>query len=460
MSELAKGNVIDIISSPEDVVVCHEAAAYAGRVVTGDTVQLEYIPETTLDKLALAEAGDRRAMLSVAANVHTELVEWTRKTKNIVQSRSEVLPNGTIMQHGHSWRDIQANTLISRTESAVLQQRAHIELAHNFRIEQYVKDGTLSDYYFVVVSPVPDYLSPDEAEKEAFFAESMSLAVQATTVDTYGVLTESAFVAGADGRDQPRFDIATIQNVYESLGVSIAGCSSEDILARPLLVHKSLMSHGVADFVRLYDSMSGQQRFFGIKGATGDYSTFADTCFQDERQFDALAMHITEQLIAERRLFNEPIDVVRRIATLAKRNLVARSQYDTAIDPLVFGREAAAHIEQVRALLEQGNIEGAQVELKKAQATAKGGACGTFSGAERQESEGKESDWSGGSKEKFAKCKSCKSFKFEIGGCKICEDCVKKPWVMQKAWDEYIKEEKKRRTIQKMNTLVPDKEAA
>ena len=460
MSEQARGSVIDIASSPEDLLLRHEAAAYAGRVIAGDTLILDYIPETTLDKLALAEAGDRRAMLSVAANVHTELVEWTRKTKNIVQSRSEVLQDGSIVQHGHAWRDIQANTLLRRTESAVLQQRARTELVHNFRIEQFVQDGTLADHYFLVVSPVPDYLSSEVAEKEAFFAESMSLAVQATTLDTYGVLTESAFVAGADGRDQPRFDVATIQRVYAALGVNIADCSSEEILARPLLIPKSMLSHGVADFVKLYDELSGEQRFFGVKGATGDYDTFADTCFQDERQFDELALRITQQLIAERGLFAEPIDVVHRIATLAKRNLVARSQYDTTIDPLVFGREAATHIERVRMLLERGDVIGAQSALKKAQETAKGGACGTYSGAERQQSENGEQDWSGGSKEKFAKCKSCKSFKFEIGGCKICEDCVKKPWVMQKAWDEYVKEERKKRTTQKSKAIERLREAA
>ena len=153
----------------------------------------------------------------------------------------------------------------------------------------------------------------------------MSLAIQATSQDKYGVLTESAFAAGSDGRDTPRFDVATLVKVYDYLGVDISGATSEEILARPLLIHKTLMQNGVSDFVKLYDHFAGGNRFFGAPGASGNYNTFAEKCFEREREFDQLAIHITKRLINERTTFTNPMQLVRRISWLAKHYLVQRS---------------------------------------------------------------------------------------------------------------------------------------
>lgn len=444
-------HVIDVATSSEFKHAPEVAAEFIGTLVTREHVGVEevkiYTPQTTLDKLRLAEVGDAEATLSVAANVHSELVEWARKTKNIMSSRSQLKQDGQVSQSGHDWRDVQANTILRRKDSSLLQARAPIETVNNFRMELAIQNGALADYWFVASSLVPGHFTADQAEKEAFFAEEMSASIQATTLDAYGVLTECAFVAGADNRDAPRFDIATMKAVYAELGINVSGCTTEEILARPLLIHKSMMPNGVSDFVKLYDKHAGEGRFFGVKGATGEYDNFAEFCFDREREFDELTSIITEKLIDERHTFNVPEDVVRRISQLAKHNLVDWAKTDLSIDPRIFGYEAANFLQQVREHLEHGNVQEANKLMKKAHQTAKGGACGTFSGAEGGYADpktGKDSDWSGGSKEKLAKCKSCKSFKFEIGGCKICEDCVKRPWVMQKAWDDFKKEKKEK----------------
>ena len=455
MSDQIHPRVIDVAFMRDDEHARREAAIFMGSLTMRDSTELVPVkpPETLLDKLWQAEQGDKQALLAVGSNIHTELVEWTRKTKNIVQVRSQILPDAQLVQHGHLWRDIHANTLINRTDSAVLQRRAPIETINSFRIEESLKKGTLKDYLHIVCSSVPDDLTAEKADKEGFFGESMSLAIQATSQDKYGVLTESAFAAGADGRDSPRFDVATLVKIYEYLGIDISDATSEEILARPLLIHKSLMPHGVSDFVKLYDHFAGGDRFFGVVGATGSYDSFADNCFEREREFDELAGRITSRLIDERATFSNPMQLVRRISWLAKHYLVERSLEDTSIDPVIFGYEAAWHIANVRQFLDSGQTEKAAEATHEAHKTAKGSSCLSFSGADGSNDP---EDWSGGSTEKFAKCQSCKSFVLEVGGCKICESCTKQPWIMEHAWRKFQQEQKQQKADAKKKERAPE----
>ena len=106
---------------------------------------------------------------------------------------------------------------------------------------------------------------------------------------------------------------------------------------------------------------------------------------------------------------------------------------------------------------DSGDLTGAKEAIKEAQKTAKGGACNTTSPAD---GDGGPDDWSGGSKEKFAKCQSCKSFVLEVGGCKICESCTKRPWVMEQAWRKYQQEQKQQKAEAKKKeqmTELPEK---
>lgn len=447
MGETSNTNVIDVAASAEFQHASEAAAMFIGEVVSKKLLRIydvhETAPLTTLDMLHLAESGDEQAWLSVAANVHTELVEWTRKTKNIVQSRSWVNEDGQVSQHTHNWRHVQANTILYR-QDAILQSRAPIETTNNFRIETAIQNGTLQNYWFVASSLVPDNLTPEQADKVGFFGDSMSASIQATTLDSYGVLTESAFVAAVDSRGGLRFDVDTLRAVYNFLGVGISSCNTEEILARPLLIHKSIMPNGVSDFVKLYDYFAGSQRFFGVKDEIGIYDSFADVCREREKEFNDLAATITQRLIAERHELTHPDEFVKRLSYLAKHYLVQRAIVDNSIDLRVFGAEAAHYLAASRWHLEQGNTKEAEQAIEMAHKTAMGGSCVTYSPADGTFDPTKE-DWSGGKKEKFAKCQSCKSFKLEIGGCKICEDCVKRPWVREKAWADFLKEQKKQK---------------
>ena len=165
MSDQIHPRVIDVAFMRDDEHARREAAIFMGSLTMRDSTELVPVkpPETLLDKLWQAEQGDKQALLAVGSNIHTELVEWTRKTKNIVQVRSQILPDAQLVQHGHLWRDIHANTLINRTDSAVLQRRAPIETINSFRIEESLKKGTLKDYLHIVCSSVPDDLTAEKS---------------------------------------------------------------------------------------------------------------------------------------------------------------------------------------------------------------------------------------------------------------------------------------------------------
>jgi hypothetical protein len=285
-------------------------------------------------------------------------------------------------------------------------------------------------------------MSREELTDAGFFADTMSVAVQATTASHEGLTTESGFVAGVKTPGGNQHDKQTVDKVAANLGADYSNKSATEIIDTPMLIHKSLMPNGVIDLVKLYDEAAGGT-FFGESKPIQDYSRYLEFCKQREESYLPKIQLAMGELLAEAPNIKTPTSATRKLHKVSEKNMLAQAVYDKNINPLVFGREAAFYIERARLHSDHGNTELADVAIKKAQPLARSSSCpsGVKSGETAASEVGvnKKSEtetWHGGKKHYNAKCNCCKKVKSQVGACHICEDCVKNPGKMQAVYDK------------------------
>lgn len=329
---------------------------------------------TLLDAVRQAAEGDTEAYAMVRNNVATDVIERTIKSGHITKVRLETDADGHIMQHGQTAIDIQKNSLRYAADSPFMRRRTEAETRNMFRIDEAHRQGLLADYAFVVFSPAPDDTTTAEMAEAGFFTDTLSCAIQVTTAEADGLSVESAFVAGKAAWDAPRHDLTTLGEMGESLGVALADKSTAEILDTPLLVHKSLLPHGVVDLVKLYDASAGGT-FFGEAKPRQDYLAYKQACKEREASFQPRVDTITRQLIAEAATLQSPQAASRRLGKLSGAQMVEQSIVDTSIDPRVFGEAAAWRIEHARHLMAIGQVDGLQAVINQAKTLERSGSC-------------------------------------------------------------------------------------
>jgi hypothetical protein len=366
----------------EDEFARHRAERFIGACALDSEVELS-LKETALavspieslhDAIHLAAEGNIEARNMVKTNVMTDVVERTIKTGHVIKVDLHVDVAGKIQQHGQSMESVQANSLRMAADSWQMRQRTEAEATNSFRIEQLHRQGTLQDYSFVVFSRAADNMSKEQMDDAGFFTETMSCAIQVTSATGNTLSTESAFVSGIKRAGGERHDAETIVATAERLGVDLSGKGAAEVLSTPLLVHNSLLENGAIDLVEIYDDCAGGT-FFGEDRPVENYCDYREKCVDRETMLQPKVDSIVEELITNTNRITGRIAAVKRLHELSERHMVEHAIGDSEINPLVFGEAAAAHINEARFQLQQGNYGQVLAAASRAKSTAVSSSC-------------------------------------------------------------------------------------
>ncbi len=355
----------------------------AGSIVTENTVTVEPVekaarPVTLLD--AIRGAGeDPEKHQMVQSNVRTEAIEIAYKAGFTFEVDLSVTEEGRVLQFGQTAEDFNINSLRHASDHSIIRPRTNAETRNSMRIEDLHRRGSLDDYYFVVFSRCAE--APDEVlQKFGFFAETKSMAIQATTANGKGGLTlESAFVAGLTGDDAERHDQAVVERFGERHGVDLSGQTDAETIDTPLLIHKSLMPNGVIDVVKELDQdvadITGKTVFYGQQQPILDYTAHREQCRERAAALDGRVAKATDKLIAEAPRLRDPVHATERLHKLVEAEMVEEAAADKRIDARVFGQAAAFHIESARLSYRQGDYRAAYQTLNVAKQLARSSSC-------------------------------------------------------------------------------------
>lgn len=368
--------VLEAAEMHSDELIRKRTAHFIGSIVLEETLEIE---RTTTPHISLMDAineasrGNEQALHMVRMNVATDVMERTFKSGHITEVPIEQDEYGTLFQFGQPMHEVYANSFRYMNPSACMQKRLEAEALNGQRIQTYAQSGLLDDYAFVVFSLVPDDIDSHAAKQEGFFTDTMSGVIQLTTKKGDAITVESAFIAGTHTDPSERHDKASIQSILREYGTSYEGKSTTEILSEPLLIHKSALPRGVIDLVEQYDSQT--QSFFGQQQPVQSYDTYRDICSERESSMQEVTDRVTRRLLDAADSLTSPTLASALLNTLSEEETLQRALIDTAIDPRVYGQQAAQHIVDARVLLAQGKIEESNKSLNSAKAVAQSSSC-------------------------------------------------------------------------------------
>lgn len=378
--------VLNVAELEDDQAIREQSMRFIGSIALGEGVITEEVRQskawTLQDAIQEAASGNYEAWCMTEMNVRTDVVERTLKAGHIIEVPMEIGAQGEVRQYGQSAAEIQANSLRFATQDPRMRARTEAETRNMFRIQDALDQGRLKDYNFVVFSRAADDMSKTDMDKVGFFTDTMSCAIQSTSLEDGQMQVESAFVAGKTSWDSPRHDHVTMAKVGELLGTDLRDKTSTELLDTPLLIHKSLMPDGVVDLVKLYDTAAGGT-FFGQDKPRVDYSEYRQQCAARQASFEPRVQAITRQLIDNAQLLHSPQEACAWLNKLSQKEMLEQCVLDDSIDPRVFGEDAAFRLEHARYSYWRGDIEQAERAIAQAQTLARSSSCaGGVGGAE------------------------------------------------------------------------------
>ncbi len=371
------GPVFPVAELDYDIENRLRAAEFIGSIAVSASEQSRQTPDESYslaDALQLAANNDTEARQMVRVNVQKDVIERVIKSGHITRVKLGVNEYGKITQYGQTNEDIQKNSLKYAAGSSQMKNRTKAETRNMMRIQNLYDRGLLEDYAFVVFSRAADDMSEEEMSDIGFFTDTMSCAIQVTTVTDGQLMVESAFVAGKTSWDAPRHDAATLTKLGESLDVDLGDKTATELLDYPILIHKSRLENGVVDLVKLYDD-SADGTFFGEAKPRQDYSVYAQECHEREQSLQEQVDTVVKKLIKAATGLKTARAASRYLAKLSQDAMVEHSVHDTRIDARVFGAEAAFRIEHARQLASTGQADIMQQVLTQAKMVARSSSC-------------------------------------------------------------------------------------
>lgn len=370
--------VYEVPRLESDELVRARAGHFIGQIAAGAACEVVAEPagETTslMDAVKKAHEGDPAARKLVETNVRSDVIERTIKAGFVMKVQLQVNENGHVLQHGQTAQAIQANSLRFASGHPHMRKRVEAETRNMFRIEDALRRNLLDNYVFVVFSRAADTMSLNDMRKEGFFTNTMSMAIQATTLERGELTTETAFVAGKANRDAGRHDAQTLARLGERLGVDFAGKSDSEAIDVPVLIHKKYIPDGVINVVEWLDMVAGGT-FFGQGKPRGDYLAYLEKCRERQTELEPTVQEITGKLISQSARIRTPQEATRLLAELSESHMLTRAVTDEQIDGMVFGPEAAFYLEGARHYHELGEVDKANELMTKALRVADSSSC-------------------------------------------------------------------------------------
>ena len=374
-----------------------------------------------MDAIHLAAEGDETARKMVETNARTDAIERTIKSGHVTRVELDVDETGAILQHNQYMENIQANALSHASDITQMRRRVEAETRNAYRIEDKYRHGLLEDYYFIVFSRAADDMDSKSMREVGFFEDTMSMAIQATTVKNGKLVTETAFVAGVNEAGGDRYDHHVVAAIGDILQVDLNKPATETV-DTPILIHKDMLPNGVVDLYWLSESLAGIERPYE------EYLSFKDCCLEREKGFETQVHAIVTEIIQESSSIVSPKYAVKRLNKISGKHMVEKAVEDVTINPRVFGA-AAPHIEEARQQLAAGNIEVARTETNQAILKDESRSCPTGGAGSTTESEGKGNGETSGDSDQFGSlefdCPKCRRTNRRPRGMLIpnCQKC-------------------------------------
>lgn len=354
---------------PSDGFSRAKARRFIARVAMDDVyidpASTEAPNTSLLESLKRAKDGDVEALDSVRINAHIAVVEAMIKSGHISQVSMSINEQGNWLQFGQAMLHVHANALRTSTTRKYygVQERTEAETINGQRIEDLGRAGILDDYYFFVPSLIPseEELPFAIATQEAgFFGDTMTVALQLTSIQGGEGVIESAFVSGVKEKGGERYDIAVLRRMYALVGYDCDNWQPIDFLQTPLIIHKENAPHGIADIVQLYDELAeahtGTELYFGQQIAKQDYSSFNSACQTRESTLQSVTDMVVQKLIMCSDQLTTPDNAIEKLSEIVGPLGVAYAVSDSTIDPSVFGDATAKFIHQAREYQHSGEI--------------------------------------------------------------------------------------------------------
>jgi len=418
--------IIPELASDEEIR--RRAAEFIGAVAVNDCVEAPTAVqpiESLHEAVQLAAEGDRRARAMIETNVRTDVIERTMKAGHITSVDLMVDEAGKIQQHGQRLDSVQANSLRFAADTWQMRERTEAETRNTFRLQYHFDQGDLDDHYFVVFSRAADNMSEAAMKRAGFFTDTMSCAIQVTSVENGRLVTASAFVAGVEKPGAPRHDETTVVKAAEKLGVDYSGLDATEILDTPVLVPKRMLPNGTVDLVRLTDAVRGT--FFGQAKPAQDYAAYLKLCREREERFEPKVQKIVNQLINERTVIGSPVEAVRRLHEISGEQMLEQAVGDDDIDPAVFGAVSAAALMEARLAYQRGDAERVVEHIRFAKANRMDSSCPGAALGYGEEADQNRDNSSAGDECEFVskKCPECgaKNVKTKVTKSRITGSC-------------------------------------
>ncbi len=360
------GAPVAVPELPEDEKVRHRAGVFIGACAVANECEVDFGAEnmrpneSLYDAIRKAKEGDMTARKMVETNVKTDVVERTIKSGHVGKKVTlQVDAAGVIQQHGQSMESVQANSLRFAANNPQMRRRIEAETVNSFRLKQLYEAGKLEDASFVVFSCAADDMRQAEMKDAGFFTETMSCAIQMTSVKNGEMSVESAFIAGVKqpgAHNNQRVDIETVIAIAKKLNVDFSGMTATEILATPILVPNAMLKNGVIDLVQMWDEHHGDT-FFGEIREKQDYLQYRHKCYEREETLQPKVELITNELIDSAHRIHNRVGAVQHLSALSGKHMIEQAVFDVAINPAVFGDMAAQQIYEARQYMELGDIE-------------------------------------------------------------------------------------------------------
>lgn len=373
--------VVLLSDLPQDELLKARAERFIREVGSAALVgEVAVFPETTNRNDSLLTAihrgaeGDPQADSMVTANIGSDYSERVLKAGEVTEFHLDIDEDENLSQHGQAYSDIYGNTLALTSKQSKMYPRTNAETINAHRIEYWHKKGLLEDNYVVTWSLCADDMTDEELDAAGFFSGTKTLSAQATTSKGCGVSIESAFIAGVKIKGEERIDIDTLVRLAGSLNIDYSGMTAAEIIARPMLIPKSMMPHGVINLVELYDDFAGGT-FFGEDKPRQDYLEYRAYCDERRKTFASDIRTVKEQLYLEADQLKTKQQAADRLSKLCGAQMAKRAIKDISINPEVFGSVAAAHIEYARQQTLLGNYQEALNAQNMAVKTESSSSC-------------------------------------------------------------------------------------
>lgn len=344
---------------------------------------------TILSALHEAKRGSKQAEAMLDINIATTVTEACFKYDHVTKIAMQLNEHGELIQFGQTMQEMHHNAIAYRQERhKKLRDVTHIEALNGHCIEDAAKTNLLNDYYFIVDSLVPQDVPEQDLQNEGYFLNTLTFVTQGTTREADAVTTESIFSKGTTAAESESFarriaqrhDLASVSRVRQRLGLPTVE-TTEDAL-KGVFIHKSLLPNGLIDYKRMLDQEASNVASVRIK-TDAYYEQLPQRSKEREQSLQGTKQMVKEALLQAADTIHSPMEAVQRLWDFTKEFTVIAAVENRHIDARIFGKKAAAQIEESRVQMNLGNIIEAQIALRQAVQVAIISGCGGGSGGKK-----------------------------------------------------------------------------